>query len=119
MGVKLLDHQPDILKGHEYQGNFTEYDWFSFEVDREAYAYAGMCFSNDAPEAWLYWRIVKPSVVAWRDLRLNVVPEMQDRARRGGASRVIVMTADPRDKDFDRMVAFMRFTPMRLGVQEV
>lgn len=112
MPIVRLYEQPEILKGHEYGPGV--YEWFVFRTeDGEEYAHVGLCFDHPQ-EAWMYWRILKPSLEAWKDLKRVVCPELRRYCKSRGKSFVVVRTSDDADVNFDKMVGFMGFDKRRV-----
>jgi hypothetical protein len=106
MSMRRVDEQPLPLQGHEYGP--ADWEWYEFFTERDGvYAVVGMAVTEE--NLWMYWRILSPSISAWRDLRREIVPACRQLARERGCKRVIVQTSDPADTHFDKMVAFMDF----------
>ncbi|MBI9078311.1 MAG: hypothetical protein JEY79_01065 [Pseudodesulfovibrio sp.] len=117
--IRRVETQPEALRGFEYGSE--EYEWLEFvSPDGEVYAVCGLAFRGpDFEEAWLYWRIVRFSVAALRELRKVDVPKLKDYCRGRGASVAFVATDDPADVDFQKMVGFMGFTVQMIGFQSL
>lgn len=111
MPIRRVAVQPEQLKGAEYGPGI--YEWFEFFTgDDDVYAVAGVTFDHPT-EAWLYWRILKPSVSAWRDLKTVVVPEIRRYFKVRGKLHAVVQTEDDGDVDFFKMVGYMGFVNRR------
>jgi hypothetical protein len=109
--VRRVDKQPQELVGFEYHNG--EYEWSEFYSDKGVYAVCGVTL-NHPTEMWMYWRILAPSISAWRDLKRNVVPHWQQYARDNGKKFVVVQTDDPNDTHFTKMVELMEFKNHRV-----
>lgn len=112
MPVRSVTEQPAQLAGHEYHNG--KYEWSEFYTDkRGTYAVCGVTLDHPT-EMWMYWRILSPSIAAWRDLKINVVPYWRQYARDNGKKIVVVQTDDQNDTNFTKMVELMDFKNHRV-----
>jgi len=114
MPIRRVHSQPPQLSRFEYGPGV--YEWFEAFTDAEGvYAVFGVTFDHPV-EAWMYWRILSPSVAAWRDLRRCSVPEVRRYVKSRGHKAMVVRSSDPRDVDFLKMVGYMGFVNQRTEV---
>lgn len=107
MPIKRVYTQPEQLVGFEYFPGV--YEWFEVVTESgEVYAVFGITL-DPKDEMWLYWRILKPSVAAWRDLKRCSIVEMRRYAKMRGKKRMVVQTRDPNDVNYQKMVELMGF----------
>lgn len=115
MAVFFVSEQPEELRGHEYHRD-DQHDWMEFRTDEgERYAVAGLTVYHEKATAWMFWRILKPSIKAWKDLRKQVCPSLVLMVRGLEVVRVCVASYDKTDVDFEKMVGFMGFTVLPAG----
>lgn len=112
MPVRRLSVQPQQLAGHEYHdGN---YEWLELYTNTgDIYAVCGISLDHPT-EMWAYWRILMPSVAAWRDLKREVIPYLRGYAKNSGKAYMVVQTDDPGDTHFTKMVELMGFNNHRV-----
>lgn len=117
---QILDCQPIELEGFEYTGSSpAHYTWMQFisPEEEEPYAYAGVAYKGI--DAWMYWRIQHSSLAGWKDLKRVVVPALNAYFKSLGVKMVYCSSVDAADVNFDKMIAFMNFKPIKMGMQEV
>lgn len=117
--IRRVKEQPKQLCGFEYARE--EYEWFEFQTPGgEVYAVVGLTFRGpDNEEAWMYWRILKPGLKAWRELKKKDAPAMRSLCADNGAAVVMVASDDPGDVNFMKMVGFMDFQVRMFGFQRL
>ena len=114
---RSVAYQPEALRGHEYRAYALEdYQWFELTTRNGAvYAVVGVVVANG--EAWAYWRILKPGLLAWKELTRQDVPWFREYVRERGARMIFVASNDPQDVNFEKMVGIMGFNTTKMGWQ--
>lgn len=110
MSVCGVKEQPQELRGLHYRDiPLADFVWFKlYTASGELYAVIGAAKKHG--DMWLYWRILKPSVAAWREFVRHDVPWLKGWCWIVGARAAFVATNDPADVNFDKMVGLMGFS---------
>ncbi|WP_285907669.1 hypothetical protein [Pseudodesulfovibrio pelocollis] len=116
--ITRVANQPGPLRGVHYRRFPVDaYKWFEMVAGGEVYAVCGVTVAGD--EAWIYWRILRPGPVAWRELKRVDVPWLREFCRNAGAVNAYVSSDDPGDVNFDKMVGLMGFHVVKFGCQSL